>query len=76
MRQPFQPIVAVIEHLRTFIVRFGRVDLASEMNDETRFPEGAYVEHLSQLEMSLARGVVENKHSTDVVSTDQVSASV
>jgi len=27
--QPFQPIAAVIEHLRTFIVRFARVDLAS-----------------------------------------------
>jgi len=53
--QPFLPIAAVIEHLRTFLVRFARVDLASEMNDESRFPAGAYLDHLSQLEMSLAR---------------------
>jgi ubiquitin-protein ligase len=34
--QPFLPIAAVIEHLRTFLARFARVDLASDMNDETR----------------------------------------
>ena len=32
--QPFRPIAAVIEHLRVFLARFARVDLASEMNDE------------------------------------------
>jgi ubiquitin-protein ligase len=34
--QPVLPIAAVIEHLRTFLARFARVDLASDMNDETR----------------------------------------
>ena len=52
---PVKPIAAVIEHLRTFLARFARVELRSEMNDEARFPDGAYMDNLSQLEMSLAR---------------------
>ena len=53
--QPFRPISSVIEHLRTFLERFARVDLASEMNDDRRFPGGAYDDDQSKLELALAR---------------------
>ena len=52
---PFRPIADVVAHLRGFLARFARVDLACEMNDPARFPEGAYDDQLSRLEMSLAR---------------------
>ena len=53
--QPFRPIKSVIEHLRAFLQKFARVDLASELNEIERFPEGAYVDDVSRLETSLAR---------------------
>ena len=53
--QPFRPIKSVIEHLKAFLQKFARVDLASELNEIERFPEGAYVDDVSRLETSLAR---------------------
>ena len=53
--QPFRPIKSVIEHLRAFLQKFARVDLASELNEIERFPDGAYVDSVSRLEISLAR---------------------
>ena len=53
--QPFRPIKSVIEHLKAFLQKFARVDLASELNAIERFPEGAYVDDVSRLETSLAR---------------------
>ena len=53
--QPFRPIKSVIEHLRAFLQKFARVDLASELNEIERFPDGAYVDSVSRLELALAR---------------------
>ena len=53
--QPFRPIKSVVEHLRAFLQKFARVDLASELNEIERFPDGAYVDSVSRLELALAR---------------------